>query len=106
MTPELTLQYDRPVTFKVIGCVLFGHRWTTATGTAVPTTVQTVQFPGPGPVMSETTVGVSAPADGGTDTVVTCRWCGKREVLPPGTSIVEWRSYYRSYRRGSRSYDP
>jgi hypothetical protein len=61
------------VTLKVIGCVLFQHRF------------ETVE-------------------DGEeSDTVMVCRRCGKREVLPPGTSIVQWRAYRsgRGWRGGS-----
>jgi len=91
--------YDRPVTLKVIGCILFGHRWVSATDGALPTT-QLGVMPGG-------TFGISAPTSAATDTVVTCRWCGRREVLPPGTSIVEWRSYHgigsRGIGGGSRS---
>jgi hypothetical protein len=91
------------VTFKVIGCVLFGHRWITETGETIPTTVAS-GTPGPhtglarllpGDGGQEATVGIGPPANDGTESVVICRWCGRREVLPPGTSIVEWRTWYK-----------
>ena len=59
------------MTIKIVGCVLFGHRFAT---------------------VEEATDGTK---------VVACRWCGRRETLPPGASIVQWGgSWWPSRDRG------